>query len=128
MNSKGVRIGTATIYRVVDEIPEVLESLAVAKQVESDTKVMLFVALKPSVKLSEQLISKIKSELKGKASPRHVPDLIIQAPQLPRTKSNKLVEVAVTDTINGKSVRNKDALANPETLDWFAQVDLSNLS
>ncbi len=127
LNSSGVRIGTAEIYRVVDQIPEVLESLAVAKEIESDTKVILFVVLQPQLKLNEELISKIKGELKTKASPRHVPDLIIQAPQLPRTKSNKLVELAVADSINGKSVRNKDALANPEALDWFTQLDFADL-
>jgi acetoacetyl-CoA synthetase len=127
LNAKGVRIGTAEIYRVVEQLPEILESLAVAKEVDKDTKVILFVTLAANQSLNAELINQIKSELKGKASPRHVPDLIIQAPELPRTKSNKLVEIAVADLINGRKVRNIDGLANPKALDWFASVDFSNL-
>jgi acetoacetyl-CoA synthetase len=124
LNAKGVRIGTAEIYRVVEQLPEILESLAVAKEVGSDLKIILFVTLPNNQSLTTELINQIKAELRGKASPRHVPDLIIQAPELPRTKSNKLVEIAVADLINGRKVRNIDGLANPKALDWFAKIDL----
>ena len=127
LNAKGVRIGTAEIYRVVEQLPEILESLAVAKEVDSDSKVILFVTLAANQSLNAELINQIKAELRGKASPRHVPDLIIQAPELPKTKSNKLVEIAVADLINGRKVRNIDGLANPQALDWFANIDFSNL-
>lgn len=70
---------------------------------------------------------KIAAQLRSKASPRHVPEVIVQAPELPRTKSNKLVEIAVTDLINGRKVLNQEALINPAALDWFAQLDLTSL-
>lgn len=127
LNAKGVRIGTSEIYRVVEQLPEILESLAVAKEVGSDSKIILFVTLATNQSLNTELITQIKYELRGKASPRHVPDLIIQAPELPKTKSNKLVEIAVADAINGREVRNIDGLANPQALDWFANFDFSNL-
>lgn len=126
LNSKGVRIGTAEIYRVVEEIDEVIESLAVAKEVDSDSKVILFVVLKTGISLSDDLKLQIVSQLRSKASPRHVPDLILQAPELPRTKSNKLVEITVTDLINGRKVRNIETLMNPKVLEWFSTLELSN--
>jgi acetoacetyl-CoA synthetase len=127
LNSKGVRIGTAEIYRVVEQVTDVVESLAVAKQIENDAKVVLFVVLKPGVTLTDQLKSDISIQLRSKATPRHVPDLILQAPELPKTKSNKLVEIAVGDLINGRKVRNQDALINPKALAWFESLDLSSL-
>jgi acetoacetyl-CoA synthetase len=122
LNSKGVRIGTAEIYRVVERFESVLESLAVSQDWENDTRVVLFVKMKSGFALNSDLIAQIKIALRSEASPRHVPELIIESPELPRTKSNKLVEMAVGDIINGREVRNRDALANPEALDWFAQV------
>jgi acetoacetyl-CoA synthetase len=127
LNSKGVRIGTAEIYRVVEQLGEVIESLAVAKVIESDSKVILFVVLKSGYLLTDELKQQIMGDLRTQASPRHVPDLIIQAPELPKTKSNKLVELAVSDLINGRSVRNRDGLLNPAALDWFAALDLDTL-
>jgi len=127
LNSKGVRIGTAEIYRVVEQLDEISESLAVAKAIESDSKVILFVVLKSDFLLTDELKQQIISNLRTQASPRHIPDLIIQAPELPRTKSNKLVELAVSDLINGRSVRNRDSLLNPSVLDWFAALDLDSL-
>lgn len=124
LNSNGVRIGTAEIYRVVDEIDEISESLAVSKEVNFESKTILFVVLKPQLELTDQLREKIRQELRSKASPRHVPDLVIQAPELPRTKSNKLVELAVADLINGRAVRNQDGLANPQALDWFRTLKI----
>lgn len=122
LNSKGVRIGTAEIYRVVETFPEISEAMAVSQDWDDDTRVILFVTLTKDFELTDELRNRIKSSLRTQASPRHVPDLIIAAPALPRTKSNKLVELAVTDVINGRVVRNRDALANPETLDWFAGI------
>lgn len=127
LNSKGVRIGTAEIYRVVEQLDEIIETLAVAKVIGSDSKVILFVVLKSGYLLTNELKQQIIGGLRTQASPRHIPDLIIQAPELPRTKSNKLVELAVSDLINGRGVRNRDALLNPAALDWFTALDLDSL-
>ena len=124
LNSKGVRIGTSEIYRVVETFPEVLEALAVSQDWENDTRVVLFVVIKPGMSFTQDTEKAVKSALRIQASPRHVPDLIVVAPALPRTKSNKLVELAVADVINGREVRNVDALANPEALDWFKSLEL----
>jgi acetoacetyl-CoA synthetase len=119
LNSKGVRIGTAEIYRVVETFPQVQEAMAVSQDWDGDTRVILFVVVKAGQEFNEAVEKEIKTALRTQASPRHVPDLIVVAPELPRTKSNKLVELAVTDVINGREVRNRDALANPDSLDWF---------
>ena len=119
LNSKGVRIGTAEIYRVVETFPQVQEAMAVSQDWDNDTRVVLFVVIKAGQEFNESVEKEIKTALRNQASPRHVPDLIVVAPELPRTKSNKLVELAVTDVINGREVRNRDALANPDSLDWF---------
>lgn len=124
LNSKGVRIGTAEIYRVVETFTQVQEAMAVSQDFEGDTRVLLFVKLKDSNELTSELDKELKTALRVQASPRHVPDLIIAAPELPRTKSNKLVELAVGDVINGREVRNRDALANPQALDWFTQFQI----
>ena len=119
LNSKGVRIGTSEIYRVVELFPEVQEAMAVSQDWEGDTRVILFVVIKPGMNFTPDTQKAIKDALRTQASPRHVPDLIMVAPALPRTKSNKLVELAVTDIVNGREVRNSDSLANPEALVWF---------
>jgi acetoacetyl-CoA synthetase len=124
LNSKGIRIGTAEIYRVVETFTQVQEAMAVSQDFEGDTRVVLFVTLKSGAELTPELEKELKTALRVQASPRHVPDLIIAAPELPRTKSNKLVELAVGDVINGREVRNRDALANPAALDWFKQFAL----
>ena len=126
LNSKGVRIGTSEIYRVVETFEAIQEAMAVSQNWQDDTRVILFVKLKLGFSLDGQLVKEIKAALRTSASPRHVPELIIATPELPRTKSGKLVELAVTDVINGREVRNRDALANPAALDWF--VDLAQLS
>ena len=122
LNSRGVRIGTAEIYRVVEIFSEIQESMAVSQDWDDDTRVILFVTLKEGATFTSELADRIKKSLREKASPRHVPDKIVVAPELPRTKSNKLVELAVTDVINGREVRNRDALANPNALDWFKNL------
>jgi acetoacetyl-CoA synthetase len=124
LNSKGVRIGTAEIYRVVETFAQVQEAMAVSQDFEGDTRVVLFITLKGGAELTPEFEKEIKTALRVQASPRHVPDLIVAAPELPRTKSNKLVELAVGDVINGREVRNRDALANPLALDWFKQFAL----
>jgi acetoacetyl-CoA synthetase len=124
LNAGGVRIGTAEIYRITEEFAEILESLAVAQNWENDTRVILFVKLSDGSILNESLINQIKLALREKASPRHVPALIIQAPDFPRTKSNKLVEIAVANAINKVANTNLGALANPESLDWFTNLNL----
>ena len=124
LNVAGVRIGTAEIYRITEEFEEVLESLAVAQKYESDTRVLLFLKLKAGSELTDAFSDQIKKALKQKASPRHVPALILQAPDFPRTKSGKLVELAVTRAVNKEPIDNLGALANPDCLDWFKDLNL----
>ncbi|MBM3690888.1 MAG: acetoacetate--CoA ligase [Actinobacteria bacterium] len=122
LNSGGVRIGTAEIYRIVEEFVPIQEAMAVAQEWENDTRVILFVKMRDGYELTDSLVSDIKYQLRAKASPRHVPAKIIVAPELPRTKSNKLVELAVTEVINNREVKNLEALANPESLAWFKNL------
>jgi len=124
LNASGVRIGTAEIYRITEEFAEVTESLAIAQKWDGDTRVVLFVKLAEGKLLTEDLIAQIKSALRQKASPRHVPALIVQAPEFPRTKSNKLVELAVANAVNKVANNNLGALANPESLGWFSDLNL----
>ena len=124
LNASGVRIGTAEIYRITEEFAEVVESLAIAQKWDGDTRVVLFVKMANGKELTEELTNQIKSALRTKASPRHVPALILQAPEFPRTKSNKLVEIAVANAINKVENTNLGSLANPETLDWFKDLNL----
>jgi len=124
LNAGGVRIGTAEIYRITEDFAEIVESLAIAQNWEGDTRVVLFVRLSDGALLGENLINQIKLALKQKASPRHVPALILQAPDFPRTKSNKLAEIAVANAINRVANTNLSALANPESLDWFTNLNL----
>lgn len=119
LNSKGIRIGTAEIYRVVESFIEISEAMAVSQDWDGDTRVVLFLVMSRDYELTNDLRNRLKTALRNHASPKHIPDLILTAPELPRTKSNKLVELAVTDVINGREVRNRDALANPAALDWF---------
>jgi len=124
LNVAGVRIGTAEIYRITEEFAEVLESLAVAQKWEGDTRVLLFLKLRPGSELTTDLSDQIKQALKRKASPRHVPALIIQASDFPRTKSGKLVELAVTRAVNGETIDNLGSLANPDSVEWFKGLNL----
>jgi acetoacetyl-CoA synthetase len=117
-----VRIGTAEIYRQVDQLPEVLESLAVGQRWEGDERIVLFVRLAPGVALDDGLRHRIADRLRRHASPRHVPARIIAVSDIPRTKSGKLVELAVRDVIHGRAVVNRDALANPEALDLYRDL------
>ncbi|MGH8583651.1 MAG: acetoacetate--CoA ligase [Gammaproteobacteria bacterium] len=119
LNPGGVRIGTAEIYRPLEALPEVLEGLAVGQARNDDVRIILFVKLKEGLRLDEALTRRIRETIRTGASPRHVPAQVIQVPDLPRTRSGKLVEVAVRETIHGRPVRNLEALANPEVLRFF---------
>ena len=122
LNPGGVRIGTAEIYREVEQIPEVLESLVVGQEWKDDVRVVLFVKLKEGISLTENLIKKIKNRVRTHASPRHVPAKVIQVPDIPRTKSGKIVELAVRDIIHGRPVKNLSALSNPEALEYYQEL------
>jgi len=119
LNPGGVRIGTAEIYRQVEQLDEVIESLAVGQSWEGDVRIVLFVVLRPGLVLDEELAGRIRRQIRENATPRHVPAKILQVSDIPRTKSGKIVELAVRDVMHGKAVGNRDALANPEALDQF---------
>lgn len=122
LNPGGVRIGTAEIYRQVENVEEVAESIAIAQQWQGDVRIVLFVRLRPGLTLDEPLAEKIRQAIRGNTTPRHVPAKIIQAPELPRTLSGKLVELAVREAVHGRPVKNADALANPQALDFFRNL------
>jgi acetoacetyl-CoA synthetase len=115
----GVRIGTAEIYRQVEQFPEILESVAVGQPWEGDERIILFVRLAPGYTLDDELRRRVSERLRRHASPRHVPARIIAVPDVPRTRSGKLVEVAVRRVVQGLPVPNLEALANPESLEVF---------
>ncbi len=120
LNPGGVRIGTAEIYRRLEAMEELEDSVVVGQSWKNDVRVILFVKLAPGVELTDALQQKIRSDIRANASPRHVPARIIQCPDIPYTLNMKKVELAVKKTIEGKTVKNKDALKNPEALDFFA--------
>ena len=122
LNPGGVRIGTAEIYNQVEQLEEVVEALCIGQDWEDDVRVILFVRLAPGVTLTEDLDKRIKTKIRIGASPRHVPAKIIQVADIPRTKSGKIVELAVREVVHGRPVKNKEALANPEALDLFADL------
>lgn len=122
LNPGGVRIGTAEIYAQVEQIPEVLEALAIGQNVDDDVRVVLFVRLAEGQTLTEELVARIKHQVRVGASPRHVPAKIVAVPDIPRTKSGKIVELAVRDVVHGREVKNKEALANPEALELFRNL------
>ena len=122
LNPGGVRIGTAEIYRPVEKLPEVLEALAVGQDWDNDVRVVLFVRLRAESKLGEDLAARIREQVRRDRTPRHVPAKVIEAPDLPRTLNGKLAELAVRQTIHGREVKNRDALANPEALDFFRDL------
>jgi acetoacetyl-CoA synthetase len=119
LNPGGVRIGTAEIYRQVEQLPEVLESLVVGQEWDGDVRVVLFVRLRPECGLDEALEARIRGQIRQHASPHHVPRKIVQVADIPRTISGKITELAVREVIHGRPVRNLDALANPGALELF---------
>ena len=119
LKPSGVRIGTAEIYNIVEKLPEVQDSLAIGQMYHDDQRILLFVQLAPGAELTEELKKRIKKDLRTKASPRHVPALIYAVPDLPKTFNGKKVESAVTNLVNGRRITNREALGNPESLDYF---------
>ncbi|MDR9390095.1 MAG: acetoacetate--CoA ligase [Wenzhouxiangella sp.] len=119
LNPGGVRIGTAEIYRQVDQVDEVLESVCVGQEFDGDVRVVLFVVLRPGLELDQALIDAIKRQIRQNTTPRHVPAVVCQVPDIPKTVSGKITELAVRDVIHGRPVKNTSALANPNALDFF---------
>ena len=122
LNPGGIRIGTAEIYRQVEQLEEVVESLVIGQQSKGDCRIILFVILANELQLSEQLKNKIKQQIKTNTSPHHVPSKIIQVTDIPRTQSGKIMELAVRNIINGLAVKNRHALANPEALKQYEDL------
>jgi len=122
LNPGGVRIGTAEIYRVVEQIPEVLESCVFGQEWDNDVRVVLLVRLAEGSTLTDELIGDVKQRIRAACTPRHVPALVLSVRDLPRTRSNKLVELALADAVNGRKVRNSEAIANPECIDEIAAM------
>ncbi|MFX0013856.1 MAG: acetoacetate--CoA ligase [Promethearchaeota archaeon] len=127
LKPSGVRIGTSEIYNVVEAFHEITDSLAIGQNWKGDQRVILFVKLTPGFKLTEELTNRIRKVLREKTSPRHVPAIILETPDIPYTFSMKKVEIAVTNILHGKPVTNRGALSNPESLDYFEKIR-SNLS
>ncbi|KAF1311405.1 hypothetical protein BLX42_08955 [Pseudomonas sp. SG-MS2] len=119
LNPGGVRIGTAEIYRQVEKVEQVLESVAIGQQWKGDVRVVLFVRLRDGLALDEPLQQRIRQVIRQYTTPRHVPAVILQVSDIPRTISGKLVELAVRNVVHGLPVKNTDALANPEALEFF---------
>jgi acetoacetyl-CoA synthetase len=123
LNPGGVRIGTAEIYRQVERLPEVVESLVIGQEWDHDTRVVLFVKLQEGLTLDDALVEKIKHRIRDNTTPRHVPARVLQVADIPRTKSGKIVELAVRNVVHGEPVKNVEALANPEALEHFRGRD-----
>jgi acetoacetyl-CoA synthetase len=119
LNPGGVRIGTAEIYRQVEKLDEVVESIVIGQDWHGDVRVVLFVRLRDGHTLSEAIVKRIKEVIRANTTPRHVPAVILQVPDIPRTKSNKIVELAVRAVVHGQPVKNAEALANPEALEHY---------
>jgi acetoacetyl-CoA synthetase len=126
LNPAGVRIGTAEIYRQVEQLPEVTESVVIGQDIATesgvDVRIVLFVRLADGLVLTEALEDKIRDQIRVNASPHHVPKKIIQVADIPRTISGKITELAVRDVVHGRAVKNADALANPEALELFRNL------
>ena len=122
LNPGGIRIGTAEIYRVVEEINAIEESIAVGQYWENDTRIILFIKLRTQYQMSKDLEIEISNNIKEKLSRRHVPSHIIQVSDIPKTRSGKIAELTVRDTINGEPIKNIEALANPECLSQYQDI------
>jgi acetoacetyl-CoA synthetase len=119
LNPGGVRLGTAEIYSEVEKFKEIKESIVVGQSWDNDVRIVLFIVMNKKFILSEDLLKKIKLQIRKNASPRHVPSKVIVVKDIPRTKSGKIVELAVKNTIEGNNIKNKEALANPKALEQF---------
>jgi acetoacetyl-CoA synthetase len=122
LNPGGVRIGTAEIYRQVEKVPQVLESIAIGQDWDGDVRVVLFVRLREGVVLDDALQAEIRQVIRANTTPRHVPAKIVQVADIPRTISGKIVELAVRNVVHGQPVKNTDALANPQALELFRDL------
>ncbi|WP_296271812.1 acetoacetate--CoA ligase [Pseudomonas sp. UBA6323] len=122
LNPGGVRIGTAEIYRQVEKVPQVLESIAIGQDWQGDVRVVLFVRLREGVTLDEPLRDEIRQVIRANTTPRHVPEKVIQVADIPRTLSGKIVELAVRNIVHGRPVKNTDALANPQALELYRDL------
>jgi acetoacetyl-CoA synthetase len=122
LNPGGVRIGTAEIYRQVERVPEILESLVVGQEWEGDVRIVLFIRMRPGHQLDDPLRERLRREIRSRTTPHHVPRKIIQVADIPRTISGKITELAVRNVIHGRPVRNVDALANPEALELYRDL------
>jgi acetoacetyl-CoA synthetase len=119
LNPGGVRIGTAEIYRIVEKFDSVTECIVIGQQWQDDVRVVLFLRMQPNCQLDDELRQQIRAAIRTEASPRHMPARVLEVPDIPRTISGKIVELAVRDTVHGLTVKNTDALANPEALEHF---------
>ncbi len=122
LNPGGVRIGTAEIYRQVEKLPEIQESIVIGQDWDNDVRVILFVVLRDNYELDAALIDKIKKQIRNNCTPRHVPAKVIAVADIPRTKSGKITELAVRDVVHGRPVKNQEALANPTALELFSNL------
>jgi acetoacetyl-CoA synthetase len=122
LNPGGVRIGTAEIYRQVEQLDEVVEALVIGQEWDNDVRVVLFVRLRKECILDQNLEDRIRRQIRVNATPRHVPARIVQVQDIPRTKSGKIVELAVRDVVHGRPIKNTEALANPEALTQFKNL------
>ena len=122
LNPGGVRIGTAEIYRQVEQLPEIKEAIVIGQDWDNDVRVVLFVITQDGVTLDQNLQDRIKKQIRVGASPRHVPARIVQVADIPRTKSGKITELAVREIVHGREVKNKEALANPEALELYRGI------
>jgi len=123
LNPGGVRLGTAEIYSEIERFNEIKESLVVGQSWDNDIRIILFVILNPNYELSENLLKRIRLQVRRNASPKHVPHKIIEVNDIPRTKSGKIVELAVKNIIEGNIIKNKEALANPHVLDEYININ-----
>jgi acetoacetyl-CoA synthetase len=122
LNPGGVRIGTAEIYRQVEKLDEVVESIAIGQNWDDDVRVVLFVLLQDGVDLDDDLVASIRKTIRDNTTPRHVPAKVISVAEIPRTRSGKIVELAVRSVVHGEAVKNTEALANPEALEYFRDL------
>ena len=122
LNPGGVRIGTAEIYQQVEDIDFITEGLVVGQDYKDDVRIILFITTKNNEELNDEKIKSIKSKIRKNCSPKHVPSIIIKVPEIPRTKSGKIVELAVRKVIHGETINNKEAIANPEALKYFENI------
>ena len=122
LNPGGVRLGTAEIYSVVEKFKEVQESIVICQSWDNDIRIILFIVLNKHYDLTNKIKDKIKNAIRINASPRHVPSKIISISEIPKTKNGKLVELAVKQIVEGETIKNLEALANPDSLEQFKNI------